>query len=90
MVDGRVYFWNVHTRQTQWQPPVLVSCDVEEDDEREEEDDLDEMDVTQSHFPAGFMPRRMCRWYPSGNCWQGREVMFAHKVDELHPLARLS
>ena len=25
-----------------------------------EEDDLDEMDVTQSRFPAGFRPIRMC------------------------------
>ena len=91
MVDGRVYYWNVHTRQTQWQPPVLVSCDVEEDDESEEEDDLDEMDVTQYRFPAGFMPRRMCRWHaPFRELLAGEGCMFAHKVDELHPRARLS
>ena len=36
--------------QTQWQPPVLVSCDVEEDDDSEEQDDLDDMDVTTVTF----------------------------------------
>ena len=31
---------------------------------------------------------RMCQWFPSGNCRQGWRCMFAHSVNELHPLAR--
>ena len=59
-----------------------------EDVEEEEDDDYDEFDGTESRFPAGFRPMRMCRWFPSGNCWQGWGCMFAHSVSELHPLAR--
>ena len=62
---------------------------MREDEEDEAEDeDLDELDDTQSRFPAGFLPMRMCRWFPSGNCRQGWGCMFAHSVSELHPLAR--
>ena len=59
------------------QGPVLYYSDVEEEEEHEEDEeeceedeDLDEMDGTQSRFPAGFQPMRMCRWFTSGNCWQ--------------------
>ena len=75
MVDGRVYYWNVYTGQSQWQPPDLVSGDEEEDDEYEEEDEednvLDEMDVTQSRFscwvPAhAYVPVVPFRELPAG------------------------
>ena len=59
-----------------------------EDEEEEDDDDYDEFDGTESRFPAGFRPMRMCRWFPSGNCRQGLGCMFAHSVSELHPLAR--
>ena len=46
---GRVYYWHVHTRHTQFTPPG--SDDEDEDEEDEEEDeDLDELDDT--HVPA--------------------------------------
>ena len=61
----------------------------EEDDAEEDEDeDMDEIYGTGSRFPAGFVPMRMCRWFPSGNCRQGWGCTFAHNVSELHPLAR--
>ena len=90
---GRVYCWHVHTRQTRWTPPVTDDEDEVEEDEEDEEDeevedeDLDEI-YSESHFPAGFRPMRMCRWFPSGNCRQGWGCMFAHSVSELHPPAR--
>ena len=59
-----------------------------EDEEEEDDDDYDEFDGTESRFPSGFRPVRMCRWFPSGNCRQGWECMFAHSVSELHHLAR--
>ena len=44
----------------------------EEDEEQEEEDEgMDEIDGDRSRFPAQFLPMRMCRWYPSGNCRHG-------------------
>ena len=55
----------------------------DEDDEDEEDEDMDEI-YAESRFPA----MRMCRWFPSGNCRQGWRCMFAHSVNELHPLAR--
>ena len=90
--SGRVYFWHVHTRQTRWTPPVSEEVENEEDeeddeDEYEEDEDMDEI-YAESRFPAGFLPMRMCRWFPSGNCRQGWGCMFAHSVSELHPLAR--
>ena len=87
---GRVYYWHVHTRHTQFTPPGSDDEDEDEEDEEDEEEDedLDELDDTQSRFPAGFRPMRMCRWFPSGNCRQGWGCMFAHSVSELHPLAR--
>ena len=62
---GRVYYWHVHTRQTQFTPPASDDEDEDEEDEEEEDEDLDELDDTQSRFPAGFRPMRMCRWFPS-------------------------
>ena len=56
--------------------------------EDEEEDDDDDEFGTESRFPDGFLPMRLCRWFPSGNCRQGWGCMFAHSVSELHPLAR--
>ena len=66
-----------------------LQCQGEEDeeDEDEEDEDMDEI-CAESRFPAGFLPMRMCRWFPSGNCRQGWGCMFAHSVSELHPLAR--
>ena len=58
-----------------------------EDEEEEDDDDHDEFDGTESRFPDGFLPMRMCRWFPSGNCRQGWGCMFAHSVSELHPLS---
>ena len=81
---GRVYYWHVHTRQTQFTPPA--SDDEDEDEEDEEDEDMDEI-YAESRFPAGFRPMRMARWFPSGNCRQGWGCMFAHSVSELHPLA---
>ena len=70
--SGRVYCWHVHTRQT---PPVSDDEDEdvedeedeeedEDEDEDEEDEDMDETYVTESRFPAGFRPMRMCRWPP--------------------------
>ena len=78
---GSVYFWHVHTRQTQFTPPAS-----DDEDEDEEDEDTDEI-YAESRFPAGFRPMRMRRWFTSGNCRQGWGCMFAHSVSELHPLA---
>ena len=52
---------------------VIEAEEVFEEDEEEEEDDddHDEFDGTESRFPDGFPPMRLCRWFPSGNCRQG-------------------
>ena len=90
--SGRVFCWHVHTRQTRWTPPV--TDDEDEDEEDEEDEDEDEEDeytdeiYAESRFPAGFLPMRMCGWFPSGNCRQGWRCMFAHSVNELHLVAR--
>ena len=60
----------------------------EEEEEEEDDDDHDEFDGTVSRFPEGFLPMRMCRWFPSGNCRQGWGCMLAHSVSELHPLSQ--
>ena len=60
---------------------------VEDEEEEEDDDDHDEFDGTESRFPDGFLPMRMCRWFPSGKCRQGGGCMFAHSVSELHPLS---
>ena len=39
-------------------------------DEEVEDDGMDEI-YAESRFPAGFLPKRMCRWFPSGNCRPG-------------------
>ena len=57
----------------------------DEEDEEVEDEDMDDIYGTESRFPAGFRPMWMCRWYPNGNCRQGRGCMFAHSVNELHP-----
>ena len=62
--------------------------DVEEEEEDEEDEDLDEVDGTQSRFPAGFQPMRMCRWYSAGNFRQEWWCMFAHSTSRLR-LARM-
>ena len=59
----------------------------EEEEEEEDDDDHDEFDGTVSRFPEGFLPMRLCRWFPSGNCRQGWGCMFAHSMSELHPLS---
>ena len=68
---------------------VIVAEEVFEEEEKEEEDDddHDEFDGTESRFPDGFLPMRLCRWFPSGNCRQGWGCMFAHSMSELHPLS---
>ena len=67
-----------------------MSDDEDEDveDEDDEDEDVDETCGTESRFPAGFRPMRMCRWLLSGNYRQGWGCMFAHSVSELHPQAR--
>ena len=60
----------------------------DEEDEEVEDEDMDETYGTESRFPALFRPMRMCLWFPSGNCRQGWECMFALSVSKLHPLAR--
>ena len=64
---------------------AACQCQLFVEDEEEDDDDHDEFDGTESRFPDGFLPMRMCRWFPSGNCWQGWGCMFAHSVSELHP-----
>ena len=64
----------------------FVAEEVFEENE-EEDEDFDEIDGSPA-FPLGFLPMRMCRWYPSVNCRQGWRCMFAHSVSELHPLPR--
>ena len=61
--SGRVYYWHVHTRQTRWTPPVSVDVDEDVEDEEVEDDGMDEI-YAESRFPAGFLPMRMCRWFP--------------------------
>ena len=69
--SGRVYCWHVHTHQTRWTPPVTDDEDEEDEDEEDEEDeevedeDMDEI-YAEFRFPAGFLPMRMCWWFPSG------------------------
>ena len=50
---------------------VLEESDEEEDEDEDEDEDSDEVVGDLSRFPAGFLPMRMCRWFPSGNCRQG-------------------
>ena len=64
---------------------VIEAQEVFAEDEEEEEDD-DEFG-TESRFPDGFLPMRLCRWFPSGNCRQGWGCMFAHSMSELHSLS---
>ena len=66
---------------------VFEEDDEEEDEDEDEDEDSDEFVGDLTRFPAGFMPMRMCRWYPSGNCRQGWGCMFAHHENELHPHA---
>ena len=67
---------------------VLEENEEEEENEDEDEDeDSAEFVGDPTRFPAGFMPMRMCRWFPSGNCRQGWGCMFAHHENELHPHA---
>ena len=63
---------------------ILVAEEVFEENE-EEDEDMDEICGTGSRFPAGFLPMRMCWWFPSGNCRQGWGCMFADNVNERHP-----
>ena len=66
---------------------VIEAEEVFEEEEEEDDDDHDEFDGTESRFPDGFLPMRLCRWFPSGNCRQGWGCMFAHSMSELHPLS---
>lgn len=36
-------------------------------------------------FKDGYRPLRMCKHYPTGDCWRGNECTFAHVLEELHP-----
>ena len=59
---------------------MTVDEDEDEEDEEEVEDeDTDEI-YAESRFPAWFLPMRMGRWFPSGNCQQGWRCMFALPV----------
>ena len=68
--SGRVYYWHVSDDDDEDEEDEDEE-DEEEEYEEEEDEVLDELDDTQSRLPAGFRPMRMCRWFPSGNCWQG-------------------
>ena len=83
--DGSVYFWHVHTRQTQWDPPK----DDEGEDEHFDTEDVEEDDARGigSRFHGSFRPMRMCRVFGAGCCWRGAECSFAHSASELHPLS---
>ena len=47
---------------------------VEDEEEEDDDDDHDEFDGTESRFPDGFLPMRMCRWFPSGTAGKGGGV----------------
>ena len=83
--DGSVYFWHVHTRQTQWDPPK----DDEGEDEHFDTEDVEEDDARGigSRFHGSFRPQRFCRVFGAGCCWRGAECSFAHSASELHPLS---
>ena len=58
---------------------MLRRCFEEEEEEEEDDDDHDEFDGTVSRFPEGFLPMRMCRWFPSGNYWKNKFSFFFGK-----------
>ena len=62
-----------------------VEDEEDDEDEYEEDEDLDEI-YAESRFPAGFLPMRMCRWFPSGNCRQGWGCMFRSLGERAAPL----
>ena len=67
--DGSVYFWHVHTRQTQWDPPKNDEGEDEHfDTENVEEDDARGIG---SRFHGSFRPMRLCRVFGAGCCWRG-------------------
>ena len=93
MVDGRVYYWNVHTRQTQWLPRDLVEED-DVSDEFDGEGDPDELleghedEEAMSRFAPGFLLRQACQFILAGRvCPCGTQCTFAHGMSELHPEA---
>ena len=57
--DGSVYFWHVHTRQTQWDPPK----DDDGEDAHFDSEDVEEDDARGigSRFHGSFRPRRFVR-----------------------------
>ena len=71
-----MYYWHVHTRQTQFTPPASDDEDEDGEDEEDEseDEDLDELDDTQSRFPAGFRPMRMLPVVPLRELPAGVEV----------------
>ena len=80
---GLVYYWNVHTRQTQW---LLVDFAEEEDDVVDEygdqgvQDELveeQEEEEATSRLPPLILPRRVCRYviiWPCLPVWHSMHV----------------
>ena len=70
----------------------LVDGDLlvaQEEFEEDDDDDYDEIDGTESRFPAGFRPMRMCRWFPSAPGTAGRGGVYVRSLGErAAPLAR--
>eukprot|EP00933_Yihiella_yeosuensis_P042669 TRINITY_DN37324_c0_g1_i1.p1 TRINITY_DN37324_c0_g1~~TRINITY_DN37324_c0_g1_i1.p1 ORF type:complete len:553 (+),score=217.53 TRINITY_DN37324_c0_g1_i1:115-1773(+) len=36
-------------------------------------------------FKDGYRPLRLCKHWPTGDCWRGTECTFGHNFEELHP-----
>ena len=89
--DGRVYYWNVYTRESQWQLPVEIPPVLSESEEEEEEDEEElgaeemDLDAQPSRFTGHLRPRRFCLPFIAGHCRRGSTCTFAHARHELHP-----
>lgn len=73
--DGRVYYWNVYTRRSQWELPLEIPEELEEKEEVAE---------APSRFRGSFRPRQYCLNFLDGCRW-GSACTFAHAQHELHP-----
>ena len=64
----------------------LDDGDVIEAEEVEDEDMIEiRMRNTWSRFPARFLPMRVCRWYPAGDCLQGMGVHVCSQCERIPP-----
>ena len=67
------------------QPGLEDDTVIETEEVYEEDEDMDEIYGTRSRFPAGFLPMRMCRWYPAGDCRQGWGVDVRSQCERTAP-----